>query len=925
MDNDMEKSNIKKKKGLSPIWILPAVALSIGIWLLYKSVVEKPIDIVVHFHSAEGVTAGKTKVMFKGLPIGVVKKITVDEGLDTVSMKIAISRQAEKGLVQDVKFWIVRPEVSAGRVRGLETLLTGSYIAVQPGKSKIPCREFVGLDEPPPVPEDAPGLHIRLETDALNSLQKGSAIYYKDIKVGSIQGYKMEESGRILIDGYIEPEYASLVKPGTRFWNASGITLKGGLNGIIFHMQSLSSLISGGVSFYTPQELMNQPPAKNGEVFKLYRDYEDAQYGIEITLKLFDGENIVEGLTKVIYQGIEVGRVKKLSLNQNDRKYKVTATILMDPMAESALREGTKFWIIRPRVGLGGVSNLSTLVSGPYITFVPGSGKEKRRFTVQGSHSKEILKEGTYYRLRASDLHALDPGAPVLFKHIQVGEVAKYTLNKDNSVDLVFIIYDEFEHLINDRCVFWNYSGLNLKVTPAAVSVSTDSLKAILSGGIAFDYPQRYYKRKLKKAKPWRRFRLYDSYADAVKHVPDLKPGGIFVRLETDEPVSVISGSPIYYKKVQVGEITGVKLDSKKDKIVINAFIKKNYLDLITTSSRFYLTSGLEMKGSIRSGFKVRTSPLASIVMGAVSFVNSGKGKKIREWHSFRLFPDLESAKNADYVPITIRFASSRDLEANSKLRYQGVNIGFVKNVQFEKDMKSVRVTALVNRRYASLFTPNTKVWVVRPEFGLSGVRNLETVITGPYIAILPGQGTPVRHLVGLDSPPAVPYLDKGLHIVVEADSLGSLKRGCPVYYKQVKVGRVLGYELSPDSSKVWIHLNIFHPYSPLVRQGSRFWNVSGVRINAGIFSGVKVKTESVEAIMAGGIAFATPEGEDMGPTVAGGTHFTLYKKAEDDWLEWSPKIPLGKANHVRFKRNVSPVIGTCTETNPAVHDDGLE
>ncbi len=922
----MEESAIKKRRGISPIWILPLIALSIGAWLLYKSIVERPIDIIVHFHSAEGVTAGKTKVMFKGLPIGIVKKITVDKDLDTVSMKIAISKQAEKGLVQDVKFWIVRPEIAAGRVRGLETLLTGSYIAVQPGKSKIPCREFVGLDEPPPIPEDAPGLHIRLETDALNSLQKGSAIYYKDIKVGSIQGYEMEPNGRILVSGYIEPEYAHLVKPGTRFWNASGITLKGGLNGIIFHMESLSSLINGGVSFYTPPELMTQPPATNGQIFKLYRDYEDAQYGVEITLKLLDGEGVVEGLTKVIYHGIEVGRVKRLKLNQNDRKYKVTATILMDPMAEPLLRKETKFWIIRPKVGLGGVSNLSTLVSGPFITFVPGRGEPCRKFLVQGSHSKEILREGTYYRLVATDLHALDPGAPVLFKHIQVGEVAKYTLNKDNSVDLVFIIYDEFEHLINDKCVFWNYSGLNLKVTPAAVSISTDSVKAILAGGIAFDYPHKYYKKKLKKAKPWRRFRLYDSYADAVKHVPDLKPGGIFVRLETDEPVSVISGSPIYYKKLQVGEITGVKLDSKKDKIVINAFIQKEYLDLVTTTSRFYLSSGFEVKGSIRTGFKMKTSPLASIVMGAISFINPEKGKRIREWHSFRLFPDLESAQNADYVPITIRFASSNDLMANSKLRYQGVNIGFVKDVQFEKDMKSVRVNALVNRRYVSLFTTNTKAWVVRPELGLSGVRNLETVITGPYIAILPGKGRRVRQLVGLDSPPAVPYMDSGLHIVVEADSLGSLKRGCPVYYKQVKVGSVLGYELSPDSRKVWIHLNILDPYKALVREGSRFWNVSGVRINAGIFSGVKVRTESVEAIMAGGIAFATPEGKKMGRRVANGTHFILYQEAKDEWTKWSPRIPLHKDDVRLIKvQKVSDVAQGASTDEPQEFYDELE
>ena len=893
----MEKPEVRKR-GISPIWILPVIALSIGMWLLYKSVVEKPIDIIVHFKSAEGVTAGKTKVMYKGLPIGIVKDITVDRGLDTVSMHIEISREAEKGLVEDVKFWIVRPEVSAGRVRGIETLLTGSYIAVQLGKSKVPCREFVGLEEPPPVPENAPGLHIKLETEALNSLQKGSPIYFKDIQVGTIQGYVMEESGQILVDAYIEPEYSRLVKPGTRFWNASGITLKGGLNGIVFRMESLSTLIYGGVSFYTPDSLKDQPPARNGHVFKLYRDYEDAQYGIEITLRFQSGESLEEGLTKVMYHGIEVGRVTKVMLNKNDKKYKVLARVLMDPVAESALKEGTKFWLIKPRLGLGGVSNLSTLVSGPYITFTPGNGDPCREFTVQGgSHSKEILRDGTYYRLIAKDLNALDPGAPIFFKHIQVGEVARYKLNKDNSVDLVFIIYEEYDHLVNEKCVFWNYSGLNVKVTPGMVDISTDSMKAILAGGIAFDYPHRYYGKKLKKAQPWHRFKLYESYSEAVKHVPALKPDGMFIQLETDEPVAVTSGSPVYYKKVQVGEVTGVHLDEGRDKIVIKAFIDKKYLKLVKEGSRFYVASGLEVEGSIRSGIKVRTAPLASVVMGSICFINpedrAGSGTKVAEWHRFPLYRDLESAKAADYVSVTIHIPEAEDLEVNSKVRYQGVEIGRIEKITFERDMRGMVACARIKKDSVHLFTSGAKVWVVKPELSLSAVRNLDTIITGPYIAVQKGPGGPVREVFALDSPPPVPYLNRGLHVVVEADSLGSLKRGNPVYYKQVRVGRIVGYELSPDSRKVWIHLNIDERYEPLVRAGSRFWNVSGVRVHAGLFSGVDVKTETLEAIVAGGIAFATPEDEKMGPAVSDGHHFVLYQEPEDDWLEWSPAITL--------------------------------
>ncbi len=893
----MENRAVKKKKGISPIWILPAIALSIGMWLLYKGIVERPIEIIVHFRSAEGVTPGKTKVMYKGLPVGVVEEVTVDKDLDSVSLKIAIKREAEKGLVEDLKFWIVRPEIEAGRVRGLGTLFTGSYIAVQPGKSKVPCREFVGLEEPPPVPETAPGLHIKLETDTLGSLQKGSPIYYKDIQVGSIQGYTMEQSGRILVDAYIKPAYAHLVKSGTRFWNASGITLKGGLSGIIFHMESLTSMLYGGVSFFTPESLMKEPPATNGQVFPLYRDYEDAQYGIEITLKLRDGEGLAEDLTKVMYHGIEVGRVTKLVLNDEDKKYKVTAHILMDPMTESVLKEGTKFWIIRPKVGLGGISNLSTIVSGPYITFVSGSGKPCRQFTVQGSHTKEILREGAFYRLIAGDLHALDPGSPVLFKHIQVGEVAKYELNPDNSVDLIFVIYDEYKHLINSHCVFWNYSGLDFKLTPGGVKVATDSFKAILAGGIAFDFPRKYYGRKLPPVKPGHRFILYDSFDEAVKHVPELKPEGLFIQLETEEPVSVLSGSPIYYKRVHVGEVTGVHLDHVRDRIVIKAFIKKEYQNLISSASRFFLTGGLEMKGSIRSGFQIKAGPLGSVFMGSISFVNRGKGSKVKNGHVFELYRDREAAEGVERVLITIHFPSAKDLGVNSKIRYQGVEIGRVKRVTFDEGMKGIRVEALVDKKAAALFTSGAKVWIVEPEFSLAGVKNLGTLVTGPYIAVQKGPGEPVREIKGLDAPPPVPYMETGLHLVLEADALGSLKSGSPVYYKQVKVGRVVGYELSPDSRQVWVHVNIQERYRALVRKGSRFWNASGLRFRAGLFSGVKVKTESVETLMAGGIAFATPEGKAMGEQVSQGFHFQLHEKPQEEWLKWSPAIRLSKAN----------------------------
>ena len=887
----------KKKKGISPIWILPAIALCIGLWLLYKGIIERPVYIVVHFHSAEGVTAGKTKVMYKGLPIGVVEDITVDKGLDTVSMKIAIDPRAKEGLVKDVKFWIVRPEIAAGRIRGLQTLLSGSYIAVQPGTSREPCREYFGLDEPPPVSPDAPGLHIKLKTDALNSLQQGSPIYYKDIKVGSVQGYTLEDDGTILISAYIQPQYKRLVKPGSRFYNASGITLSGGLSGIKFHMESITTLINGGISFYTPEFMLDQAPAENGQVYKLYDDYEDAQYGIDVRLKLESGESIVEGLTKVIYRGLEIGRVKKVVLNKGQTKYKVTAHLLLDPMARPILREGTRFWIIRPKIGAGGIRNLGTLVTGAYITFVPGEGKPCFDFVAQGSNSKEIFKDGKYYKLVSDDLHSVEPGTPILFKHIQVGEVARYELKKDNSVNLVFVVYNDYVHLVNNKCVFWNYSGLDLKVTPAGVTVSTDTIKSILSGGIVFDYPEKYYGKELEPAEPGHRFKLYPSYAEAVKAVPALKPKGIFIKFESEEPLPIRAGSPIYYKRVRVGEVTGEYLDTRRDKIVVTAFIENKYLNLVTSASRFYCMGGVEIKGNLRSGVKIKSSPLASLMMGSITFVNDRKGKKVKEWHVFKLYKDFESAEGASYIPIDIEFTGIQPVEVNSRVKYEGVEIGYVDSVEINDDIPGIIAHVKVKKEAAKLFTTGSKVWVARAQFGLGGIRNLDTLVTGPYIAVEKGPGKATRKVIGMSSPPAVIEPETGLNIVLEADTLGSLKKGSPVYYRQVKVGEVTGHELSPDSTMVWIHLNIYQPYGELVRENTRFWNASGIRVKAGIFSGVKIKTESIETIVAGGIAFATPEADKMGKTVENGKHFKLYEKPRDEWLKWRPIIYLGVQN----------------------------
>ena len=236
-----------------------------------------------------------------------------------------------------------------------------------------------------------------------------------------------------------------------------------------------------------------------------------------------------------------------------------------------------------------------------------------------------------------------------------------------------------------------------------------------------------------------------------------------------------------------------------------------------------------------------------------------------------------------------------------TKIKYQGIEIGSITAVRFAPDMKSVIAEGKVQKKAENLFRQNTRLWLVKPEFGLSGVRHLETVLTGPYIDVMPGDGELKNNFTLLsDIPDTESYA--GLNIVLETSRLGSLSKNSPVYYRQIQVGQVTGFALSPTAQQVWVRVNIHPAYIDLVHNGTRFWSVSGIRASWGLFSGFDLDSESLEAIIAGGIALATPPEEEMGEPAMGGDHFTLHEKSEQTWLDWSPVIMLNEETQMRSR-----------------------
>jgi paraquat-inducible protein B len=249
-----------------------------------------------------------------------------------------------------------------------------------------------------------------------------------------------------------------------------------------------------------------------------------------------------------------------------------------------------------------------------------------------------------------------------------------------------------------------------------------------------------------------------------------------------------------------------------------------------------------------------------------------------------------------EYGPtITIKFKDGGGVKAGrTEVHFRGVPIGEVRRVDLGENQQYVVVHARLRQSASSVAKEGSKSWIVRPEVGLENVSGLSTIITGPYIQVLPGAGKPTTEFVGLERPPPAP--ERGLRIIVAAVNLGSIRPGAPVYYRGIEVGTVTDTDLSSDATLAHINVIIRQRYARLVRVGSRFWAVGGVDVNAGLFKGVEINIQSLRALLTGGIAFATPE-DSKRPAVKDGTLFILHDKPQKEWLDWSPRIPIPRGN----------------------------
>lgn len=887
-----ETSAVKKNRGLSPIWLLPFLALSICGWLLFTSYQKSGEIIEIYFDDASGVVPDKTLVMLKGIRVGIVTAVYPDIDTKKIKMTVKMNKEVASYLVKDTLFWVVRPELTAAGIAGLDTILSGSYIGIQPGNSSQRKSSYEGLASAPPVSPDEPGLHLTLLADALGSVQRGTGIYYKNVTIGSVESYALDGEKGVVVKVFIFPQFEHLVKEGSRFCNVSGINIEGKLSDIKVHIESFAALLKGGVLLYTPDDLMGTRGVQNGEVYTLYENLDAADFGLEMTLDFPANANVMAHSTKVMYRGVEVGYVKSLEIRTDHRA--ITAKILLDPRAEPVLRSGTRFWLVEPKVSVGGVQNLQTVFSGSHITFEPGikTNSFKNAFELLPSPPPiDPLRKGKALILSSEEAD-FSIGSPVYFKNIQVGEIVDVQIvDSGRSIDTRAFIYDEYLYLVSSQSVFWKYSGVELSAGFEGIDFHAGPITKVVAGGVSFTTPNKLKKMKNTPPVEGQRFTLYENYKTAVEDVSALQESGKSFWLLAENVNSLRLGSPLLYKNLTIGKVVGFDLGTGAKEVMVECFVEKKHQHLITSRTKFYDVSGVSISGGL-DGLNVQTGSLQSIVNGGISCFNLTGAKPIVASTPYPLYSSFRDALNSDKDLITVFFDDLGGLKVGAPVMYKGIKVGEVVTLELGDDLTSVFAQLQVEEKVTPLFRARTKVWLEKAEISFTKVKNLQSVVLGPTISFLPGTGALTKKFVAISEPPLV-VPTKGFSVVLEAKRLKSITVGSPVYYRQVQVGEVVSYALSPSFQNVEIQIRIENKYKILVRANSKFWNVSGVSVTGGVFSGVTVQTDSLQSIVAGGIAFATPEKQDVSCKLRGTSRFVLYEQPDDDWLDWNPNMIL--------------------------------
>ncbi|HZJ55173.1 MAG TPA: MlaD family protein, partial [Myxococcaceae bacterium] len=303
-----------QRRRFAAIWLVPIAAVAIAGWLGWKTYSQRGPLITISFASAEGIEPGRTRVLLRNVEVGLVEFLDLSRDLTHVEVHARMRNDLKDHLTTGTRFWVVRPRLGVGGVSGLGTLFSGVYIEMEPGQGRR-TENFKGLEEPPVLPPSGEGKTFVLRATSLGSLSRGSPVYYRGVPVGDVLGATLaQDSQTVAVNVFVRAPHDQLVRPETRFWNASGIEVSTGGAGFRARAESLQAVILGGIAFDTRHEGENEGPSPKDSEFELYPDKDtalSAPYGPQVSYLVHFGGSVrgVDVGTPVELLGIRVGQV----------------------------------------------------------------------------------------------------------------------------------------------------------------------------------------------------------------------------------------------------------------------------------------------------------------------------------------------------------------------------------------------------------------------------------------------------------------------------------------------------------------------------------------------------------------------------------------------------------------------------------------
>ncbi|MDE0886930.1 MAG: MlaD family protein [Myxococcota bacterium] len=379
---ELPEAVVAGRHGFQIVWLVPIIAALVALALLYVTFERQGKSIEVTFADASGVDAGKTTIRYRDVVIGTVEEVRLSKDFSHIIVKAQIDENGERLLVGGTSFWIERPRIGPKGISGLTTIVSGAYIAVDPGKLGGSLkRNFQGLADPPDLLKNDKGLHLGLTSVAGTlGLSQGSPLIHKGIRVGQVTSLKLGKPNTgATIQISVKPAYADRIHSHTRFWNSSGVDINAGLQGINVDIASISTILTGAISFDTLGEVGE--PAAPGDQFTLFKDKKDANHqyresrGLHILLRTPRLESVADG-DSILYRGASVGRVLSHYLDENGRD--VLLRVQIDSRYATLVRENSVFWNasgIHSDLGFTGlhvqVSSLEALIKGAVAFATP--------------------------------------------------------------------------------------------------------------------------------------------------------------------------------------------------------------------------------------------------------------------------------------------------------------------------------------------------------------------------------------------------------------------------------------------------------------------------------------------------------------------------------------------------------------------------